>query len=172
MWDLLRAWIKPVSPALAGRFFTTEPPGKPMLSPSSALKRNYSSSHLVPQGFSELNSKPQRLKFRQPQNAREARSPVPFPSGLRSETWSLVPPCTCSLWLCKMVTPLWFLQWGRFGLHCLSTSCMSGTVPKWHPITKVARVWAQWSGSWFLECQAPWCLELCLAMTDNQGEKD
>ena len=28
-WDLPRPGIKPVSPALAGRFFATEPPGKP-----------------------------------------------------------------------------------------------------------------------------------------------
>ena len=28
MWDLLGPGIKPVSPALAGRFFSTEPPGK------------------------------------------------------------------------------------------------------------------------------------------------
>ena len=31
MWDLPRPGIEPVSPALAGRFSTTEPPGKPML---------------------------------------------------------------------------------------------------------------------------------------------
>ena len=29
MWDLPGPGIKPVSPALAGEFFTTEPPGKP-----------------------------------------------------------------------------------------------------------------------------------------------
>ena len=29
MWDLPRPGIKPMSPALAGGFFTTEPPGKP-----------------------------------------------------------------------------------------------------------------------------------------------
>ena len=29
MWDVARLGIKPVSPTLAGRFFTTEPPGKP-----------------------------------------------------------------------------------------------------------------------------------------------
>ena len=29
MWDLPRPGIKPMSLALAGRFFTTEPPGKP-----------------------------------------------------------------------------------------------------------------------------------------------
>ena len=31
MWDLPGPGIKPTSPALAGRFFTTEPPGKPFL---------------------------------------------------------------------------------------------------------------------------------------------
>ena len=30
MWDLLRLGIKPKSPALAGSFFTTEPPGTPI----------------------------------------------------------------------------------------------------------------------------------------------
>ena len=30
MWDLPRPGLKPVSPALAGRFSTTVPPGKPM----------------------------------------------------------------------------------------------------------------------------------------------
>ena len=29
MWDLPRAGLEPVSPALAGRFSTTVPPGKP-----------------------------------------------------------------------------------------------------------------------------------------------
>ena len=29
MWNLLGSGIEPMSPALAGRFFTTEPPGKP-----------------------------------------------------------------------------------------------------------------------------------------------
>ena len=29
MWDIPRSTIEPRSPALAGRFFTTEPPGKP-----------------------------------------------------------------------------------------------------------------------------------------------
>ena len=32
MWDLPRGRIKPVSPALAGRFLTTGPPGKPLFS--------------------------------------------------------------------------------------------------------------------------------------------
>ena len=31
MWDLLRPALEPVSPALAGRLSTTEPPGKPGL---------------------------------------------------------------------------------------------------------------------------------------------
>ena len=30
LWDLPRPGIEPMSPALAGRFFTTEPPGKPL----------------------------------------------------------------------------------------------------------------------------------------------
>ena len=29
MWDLPASGIKPMSPALAGGFFTTQPPGKP-----------------------------------------------------------------------------------------------------------------------------------------------
>ena len=31
MWDLPRPGLKPVSPALAGRFSTTAPPGKPLI---------------------------------------------------------------------------------------------------------------------------------------------
>ena len=42
VWDLPGAGIKPLSPALAGGFFTTEPPGKPshsiLLLSSSAEK--------------------------------------------------------------------------------------------------------------------------------------
>ena len=30
MWDLPRPGLEPVSPALAGRFLTTAPPGKPL----------------------------------------------------------------------------------------------------------------------------------------------
>ena len=31
MWDLPRPGLEPVSPALAGRFSTTAPPGKPLM---------------------------------------------------------------------------------------------------------------------------------------------
>ena len=31
MWDLPRPGLEPVSPALAGRFSTTAPPGKPLI---------------------------------------------------------------------------------------------------------------------------------------------
>ena len=31
MWDLPRPGLQPVSPALAGRFSTTAPPGKPLI---------------------------------------------------------------------------------------------------------------------------------------------
>ena len=34
MWDLPRPGLEPVSPALAGRFSTTAPPGKPLISVS------------------------------------------------------------------------------------------------------------------------------------------
>ena len=40
-------WIKPVSPALAGGFFTTEPPGKPP-ERNFKLKRNYTTQGLWP----------------------------------------------------------------------------------------------------------------------------
>ena len=33
MWDLPRPGLKPMSPALAGRFSTTAPPGKPLKLP-------------------------------------------------------------------------------------------------------------------------------------------
>ena len=42
MWDLPRPGLKPVSPALAGRFSTTAPPGKPLLS------FLFSNSHILP----------------------------------------------------------------------------------------------------------------------------
>jgi len=34
MWDLPGSGIEPVSPALAGGFSTTEPPGKPLIQSS------------------------------------------------------------------------------------------------------------------------------------------
>ena len=41
MWDLPRPGVEPVSPALAGRFSTTAPPGKPLKSLfESVLKLN------------------------------------------------------------------------------------------------------------------------------------
>ena len=38
-WDLLRAGIEPVSPAVAGRFLTAGPPGEtpPLMSPSKSF---------------------------------------------------------------------------------------------------------------------------------------
>ena len=39
MWDLPRPGLEPVSPALAGRFLTTAPPGKPKI---NHFKANYS----------------------------------------------------------------------------------------------------------------------------------
>ena len=39
VWNLPRSHIKPLSPALAGRFFSTEPSGKPHL---EAFEKNHS----------------------------------------------------------------------------------------------------------------------------------
>ena len=67
MWDLPRPGIKPVSPASAGRFFTTEPPGKPSLPPFCLPFFSYpffspflcsSSSSFFPHPSISLNSLP------------------------------------------------------------------------------------------------------------------
>ena len=42
MWDPPRPGLKPVSPALAGRFSTTAPPGKPLLFFFKSQNREYS----------------------------------------------------------------------------------------------------------------------------------
>ena len=42
LWDLPGPGIELVSPALAGRFFTTEPPGKPIL-----YKQKYVNCYIV-----------------------------------------------------------------------------------------------------------------------------
>ena len=58
MWDLPGLGIKPVSSALAGRFFTTEPPGKPLPGASNknvcqqlAHKESLSFSHINILGY-------------------------------------------------------------------------------------------------------------------------
>ena len=43
MWDLPRPGLEPVSPALAGRFSTTAPPGKPFFSLLIDLRPFYGS---------------------------------------------------------------------------------------------------------------------------------
>ena len=40
MWDLPRPGLKPMSPALAGRFLTTVPPGKPLVTVSYSITRS------------------------------------------------------------------------------------------------------------------------------------
>ena len=42
--DIPNPGIKPVSPALAGRFFTAEPPGKPFMNSHSAFLLNHITS--------------------------------------------------------------------------------------------------------------------------------
>jgi len=51
MWDLPRPGIEPVSPALADRFFTAEPPGKPL----EALFLSFSFERSYKRGFSQLS---------------------------------------------------------------------------------------------------------------------
>ena len=41
MWDLPTPGTEPKSPALAGRFFATEPPGKPSLNVQFAGEKNH-----------------------------------------------------------------------------------------------------------------------------------
>ena len=53
MWDLPRPGLEPVSPALAGRFSTTVPPGKPQ-SAVSCFERNKSSTNLSYSGSQSL----------------------------------------------------------------------------------------------------------------------
>ena len=43
MWDLPRPGLEPVSPALAGRFSTTVPPGKPVFHFNFSILKNCSS---------------------------------------------------------------------------------------------------------------------------------
>ena len=48
MWDLPRPGLEPVSPALAGRFSTTAPPGKPyliLLTPARVIPQNWTSAY-------------------------------------------------------------------------------------------------------------------------------
>ena len=47
MWDLPESGIEPVSPAMAGRLFTTEPPGKPYISPVQ-FSHSLASDSLLP----------------------------------------------------------------------------------------------------------------------------
>ena len=51
MWNLPRSGIEPVSPALAGGYFTTEPPGKPGILLKKKKKENSKESilELVPE---------------------------------------------------------------------------------------------------------------------------
>ena len=56
MWDLPRPGIKPVSPALAGGFFTTEPPGKPEDPSYSPVLENSSVLWILPDGWPGFKS--------------------------------------------------------------------------------------------------------------------
>ena len=53
--DLLHPGIEPVSPALAGGFFTTEPPGKPLGGRGGASKRSAFSQGVGPSALVSPN---------------------------------------------------------------------------------------------------------------------
>ena len=54
MWALLGSGIEPVFPALAGRFFTTEPPGNQINNQYLLLL----GQGLLPVGFTDLSQAP------------------------------------------------------------------------------------------------------------------
>ena len=63
MWDPPRPGLEPVSPALAGRFSTTAPPGKPLISSykdtshirlGPTLKTSFNLNHLV-KGYLQIH---------------------------------------------------------------------------------------------------------------------
>ena len=56
MWDLSRPGLEPVSPALAGRFSTTAPPGKPALCSFIMLKRKMSNTSIIRQSCSVITN--------------------------------------------------------------------------------------------------------------------
>ena len=63
MWDLPRPGLEPVSPALAGRFSTTAPPGKPLEEIFNFLSPQVVSEAVVDSSFStycEQHSRPQK----------------------------------------------------------------------------------------------------------------
>jgi len=47
MWDVTRPGVQLVSPALAGRFFTAEPPGKPLEEFLSSSMSHLKESHKI-----------------------------------------------------------------------------------------------------------------------------
>ena len=60
--DLPRSGIEPVSPALAGRFSTTEPPGKPPRAASTWLSHTFTTSISSPTCFTQFQDLPDSSK--------------------------------------------------------------------------------------------------------------
>ena len=55
MWDIPGLGIEPVSPALAGEFFTTEPPGKPKIEAFNCMVRRYTAYHFCSQSVGQTS---------------------------------------------------------------------------------------------------------------------
>ena len=65
MWDLPGLGIEPMSPALAGGFFTTEPPGKPRIFTGLKISPDWVLVKLPCQGPKECKEDtPQEAKYR------------------------------------------------------------------------------------------------------------
>ena len=61
MWDLPRPGLEPVSPALAGRFLTTVPPGKPIFILKKIYLAHVFNADTITKEMSEDEASP--LKF-------------------------------------------------------------------------------------------------------------
>ena len=62
MWDLPGPGLEPVSPALAGRFLTTAPPGKSGIGINSKQFPGASSPYLIPQGVIKNESRTRKVR--------------------------------------------------------------------------------------------------------------
>ena len=79
--------MTPASPALAGRFFTTEPPGKPQLCSNKEKLQKY-----VHQNWEKKNV----MRDQQKWQSMELQGPVPLPEKKWQITWQKLSESTLS----------------------------------------------------------------------------